>query len=262
MEKLKKDETVILVDIGQDYDPYLCNFDHHHDLNLPCSLTLILEHFDYLGLEESLDGEFLWGIDYVDRFGPVEGLKRAGIQNIWNEDLDRARKIILLSEPSSELADVFIETCDKHLPYHKSWEYFYMRADELGLLERGKQALEKEEQEFIKKLNQAQVIEVNGLRVIYSLESLAPHHFKAFKLLDADLIVERNSMKGDQTSIIKNTAKPEAKEIDLSKVFEIYPKVFIHQTGFIAVVDKDISEVDVASITEKLSFKRGMDFTL
>ncbi len=253
LEELKKDPSVFLVDIGQEYNQDLRNFDHHHDLSLPSSLLLVL---DYFGLREIFENfEFVRGIDYTDRFGPVEGLKKAGIENIWGEELDRMRKIILLSEPSGELADCFWETCYENLPYHKSWEYFYRRADDLGLLEKGKQALEREEQEFLRKLNQAQVLEIEGLRVIYSLETLSPYHFKVFKVLNADLIVERNSMNPLHTSIIKNTAKPEAKELDLSKVFELYPKVFLHNTGFIAVVDRDISGVDVSEIAKKVCFK-------
>lgn len=42
IEKACKDEHIIVVDCGNDYNPLMMNFDHHQDLNLPASNVLVL----------------------------------------------------------------------------------------------------------------------------------------------------------------------------------------------------------------------------
>jgi hypothetical protein len=241
-------KDVMLIDVGRDYNVELLNFDHHHDPELSCSLVLVA---DYFGLK--LDGEFVRGIDYVDRFGALEGLKKAGIKSFWNDDLDRMRKTIILSEPTEELGMVFLETCVKKLPYTLSWSELFNEADKRGLLSKGKDAIEKEEKEFARKLSQVKIFEVDGLRVIYSPESLAPSHSKVLKLLDGHIIIEPDAMSEGKTAIVKNTVNPFSKYLDLSNVFNLYPKVFLHNTGFIAVVDVKISDVSINDIIMALN---------
>ncbi|PMP97548.1 MAG: hypothetical protein C0169_02740 [Thermodesulfobacterium geofontis] len=245
------DPHILLIDVGGEYNPELLNFDHHQDINLPCSLVLVL---NWLPIEDKkiiLNSTFLKGIDVIDRKGP-KGLLEVGISLEWNEELDTIRKIILSSEPHPEIGKTFLEVCKMNLSYQDSWKTLFQILDEKKLLEQGKEKIEKEEKLYQEKKAKVIFFDTKKGKVAFSYETLAPHHQKFFKETEVILLIEKNSMKENHTSIIKNTQLPETKDIDLLKVFSIYPKVFIHQNGFIAVIDVEINKVSVDKILEVL----------
>lgn len=55
----------IVVDVGGVYDPQRKRYDHHHDISLPCSLIMVLQH-EYFITQYPLSVRFL---DHADRFG-------------------------------------------------------------------------------------------------------------------------------------------------------------------------------------------------
>lgn len=114
-------------------------------------------------------------------------------------------------------------------------------------LQRAKEKLEKEKQELERRLREVKVIEINGIKVGISTESLAPRHSEVFQRTGIDMLVERNSMKREHTSLIVNTLSPNkdrAYEIREGLIKGI-PEVFRHQTGFIVVVDKGVEEFQI-----------------
>lgn len=246
-EKLREfldSEEVIVLDVGGRCEYEKANFDHHHDLNLTCSLVQIMKWLNY---EREAESEFVRGIDIVDRKGP-KGLQEVGISGYWDENLDRMRKIILSSDISADLGALFLDVCRRGLSYQDSWAVFFIEAEKKGLLEAGKKKVEEEEKVYIEKKEKVRYAFVKGLDVAVSFQSLSPHHQRFFKETGVDLLVERNIMNPKHTSVIKNTQKDTSGQIDLSKLEKKYPIVFLHKAGFIAVIDMEVESVDVEEI--------------
>ena len=69
-----------VVDIGNEHNPKLKNFDHHQDLSISVSFVLVA---DYLQLTESLSKLSFWSFkDHMDRFGPMKVAKSLGVENL------------------------------------------------------------------------------------------------------------------------------------------------------------------------------------
>lgn len=62
------DPDILVLDVGGKYEPEKLNFDHHQDLNTPCSLVLVLR---WLGLHEKFQRAYRWyeNVDFRDRHG-------------------------------------------------------------------------------------------------------------------------------------------------------------------------------------------------
>ncbi len=234
---------IILVDVGGMYEPERKNYDHHQDGSIPCSLTLVLRH-EFPEIYKT--GPVLKFIDLADRFGVKFASRTVDVP--LSEELDKKRKIILLSDlekHGKEIASSFIFCMEKSKDYNEFIELLYKELDQKGVLREAQKKMADEEKGFRQKLERAEILMANDVKVAVSFESFAPYHYKVFRELAVDLIIERNSFDPSHTSIIKNTSSPKARLFDLSKVFFLYPKVFIHEAGFIAVVEKSIEEVDI-----------------
>jgi len=251
-----KDPEIILVDVGGNYNPQLKNYDHHQDLNLPSSIVLVLsnEFEGVLNLTKILSSQTINFIDTTDRFGVKQASELAGVP--LNSQEDKMRKEILLidlKKHALEVGEIALKTLN--IQKYSEWlSEFYKKLDELGLLDEPRKIIKKEEESFYDKLSKSRAIKIKNLNVLISTESLAPFHNKAFEL-GTDIIIEKNSMNPQHTSIIKNTNSPKTKHLDLSKVFNLYPKVFIHQNGFIAVIGVSINDVEPAKIIELLTIE-------
>ena len=69
-----------VIDIGQRHQPHLRNFDHHQDLSVGCSFTLIADH---LNLTEKMKRLYWWDFqDRLDRFGPYQMARELKAENI------------------------------------------------------------------------------------------------------------------------------------------------------------------------------------
>jgi hypothetical protein len=234
------DKGVCLVDVGGRYEPELMNFDHHQDVNLNCSLMLVLKYV--YGL--SVLSKVLQFIDLADRFGVKKASEELGVRLDPQEDAMR-REILLidLNRYGKEVGEVLWDNL--LIDDYSLWiRKVYTELEVRGLLEEPCRKIREEEERYREKVGKVEFREYGGMRVAFSSESLAPYHYRFFQESGVVLLVERNSMSREHTSVIKNTGLEVAKGIDLSKVFEEYPKVFLHQNGFIAVLGVPFEEVD------------------
>jgi len=249
---LRSDGNSILIDVGEDYNPELNNFDHHHDKDLPCSLILVAENL-LSGKEKDLilSHPAVKVIDFIDRFGLQKAIATLGIKP--SEEIDEKRKTILLLDlEKHEIFSFFVDALLNTGDYDSFVSWLYDRLDEAGLLSEPKSRLEEEEKKFNRILSEAITITVKGVRVLYSKESFAPEHYKVFSLTKADLLIEKNKMEPRHTSVIKNSASPLYEKIDLSRLSLLYEKVFLHRTGFMIVLNVPVEEVDVVKVLEVL----------
>ena len=235
-----EDREVCLVDVGGRYEPEWMNFDHHQDVSLNCSLVLVLRHV--YGL--SVMSRVLRFIDVADRFGVKRASEEVGVRLDPQEDAMR-REILLidLNRYGGEVGKVLWDTL--LIDDYSLWiRKVYAALDEIGLLDEPRRKIREEEERYREKVGKVEIREYGDVKVAFSAESLAPYHYRFFQESGVVLLVERNSMSREHTSVIKNTNLEWAKDIDLSRVFEEYPRVFLHPNGFIAVIGVRYEEVD------------------
>jgi len=248
----KNDKNYILVDVGEDYDPEMNNYDHHHDKNLPCSFILIVKHF--LSDEEKeliLLHPAVHVIDAIDNFGFETAKQVYGLKP--DKEVDKKRKTILLVDLEKyNIFPFFIEALKNTSNYDEFILYFYDCLDRARILEEPKRLIEEEEQKINKLLSKARVMDYKGIKVLYSQESFSPYHSQVFSETKADIIIERNKMNASHTSVIKNSSSPFYDRVDLNQLSQLYRQVFIHKTGFITVLDVPVENVDVVLILEKI----------
>jgi hypothetical protein len=240
------DKEVCLVDVGGRYEPELFNFDHHQDLNISCSLILVLKHM--YGL--SLISRVLRFIDIADRYGVKKASEDVGVP--LDSEEDRMRKEILLIDVGKHGSEVGVVLWDNLLidDYSLWIRKVYTELEARGLLDEPRRKLQEEELKFLDKVNRAVFLDYRGVKVCISDESFAPYHYRLFQEYGVDLLIERNSMERGHTSVIKNTSSKKAYVIDVSNVFEVYPRVFLHKGGFIAVIGVPFEEVDKELVLE------------
>ena len=235
-----QDERICLVDVGGRYEPEKLNFDHHQDLNLECSLLLVLKHIYGLSVVSGV----LRFIDIGDRYGVKRASEELGVKLDPVED--RMRKEILLIDITRHGSMVGEVLWDNLLidDYSLWLRKVYTELESKGLLDEPRKKLHEEEMQFLDKVKRAMFMDYGDVKVCMSAESFAPFHYRLFNEYGVDLLIERNSMERRHTSVIKNTGSSKASRIDVSKVFEVYPQVFLHKGGFIAVVGVPFEEVD------------------
>ena len=249
------DPEICLVDVGGNFLPEFKNYDHHQNLHLKASFILVLIHEfqDKSLIKKIIEKESVRFIDLTDRYGVKRASEMTGVP--LNMDEDRMRKEILLIDLSKWgelIGKIAIETLLIYNKYSDWIRNFYKSLDEKNLLDEPRAILAREEALYQEKLAKVQVIQKNNLKILISSESFAPNHFRVFNETGADLIIEKNSMNREHTSIIKNTVSTKTARINLIKVFEMYPKIFIHPNGFIAVIDIPFEKVDVEKILKLL----------
>jgi hypothetical protein len=241
-----QDGEVCLVDVGGRYEPEWMNFDHHQDLSLNCSLILVLKHV--YGL--SVMSKVLRFFDVADRFGVKRASEELGVRLDPQEDAMR-REILLidLNEYGVQVGEVMWDNL--LIDDYSLWiRKVYTELEDRGLLQEPRRRIREEEERYREKVSKVEVREYGDVRVAFSAESLAPYHYRFFQESKANLLIERNAMSREHTSVIKNTSLDKAKDIDLGKVFEGYPKVFLHQGGFIAVVGVPYEEIDKEKVVQ------------
>jgi uncharacterized UPF0160 family protein len=246
---------ICLVDVGGKFDPSCKNYDHHQNINLrACFLLVLIHEFENHSLVKKIaEKEAVKFIDLTDRYGVKKASELTGVP--LNTEEDKMRKEILLIDLSKWGEVIGKIALDTFLVYDKYSDWirtFYQRLDEKGLLDESRAILAREEALYQEKLSKVQVLQRKDLKILISEESFAPNHFRLFNETGADLIIERNSMNRQHTSVIKNTASLKTKNIDLSKVFNVYSKIFIHPNGFISVIDIPFEKVDIEKILKNL----------
>jgi len=251
----KRDKNFILIDVGEDYNPELNNFDHHQKKNFPCSLILVATHF-LSGKEKYLllNHPAIKAIDYIDNFGFKTASAVFGIKP--DEEVDRKRKTILLVDlKKHDVFSFFIDALHRTSDYDSFISYLYDCLDEAGLLDEPKHLLEEEEKRFSEAFSKAIIITFNGIRILYSRESLAPEYYRVFSSTKADILIEKNRMNPGHTSVVKNSDSPFYDKVNLDRLSLLYRKVFTHKTGFMTVLDVPVEEIDLYDVLNTLSGK-------
>jgi len=243
-----EDKEVCLVDVGGKYKPELFNFDHHQDLGLNCSLVMVLR--DVYGLSKL--PKWVKFIDITDRFGVKKASEELGIRLDPQEDAMRKEILLInLVKYGKEVGEVMWNNL--LIDDYSLWiRKVYSELEERGLLEEPREKIRIEEEKYREKVRKVEIREYGDVRVAISAESLAPYHYRFFEEHKIDLLIERNSMNKEHVSVIKNTGSNKVKDVDLSKVFNEYPKVFIHPNNFIAVLGVSFEEVDKEKILKIL----------
>jgi hypothetical protein len=215
---------------------------------------MLIHEFENKTLVKKLvEKEAIRFIDLTDRYGVKKASEVVGVP--LNAEEEKMRKEILLIDLKKWgeiIGKIAIETLLIYDKYSDFIRNFYKKLDEKGFLNEPKEILAREEALYQEKLAKAKIIQKSDLKILISDESLAPNHFRVFNELGVDLIIEKNSMNKEHTSVIKNTSSSKTKDIDLAKVFDLYPKVFIHSNGFIAVVGVPFENVDIEKILKIL----------
>lgn len=231
-----EDPRIIVVDVGLSYDPVKNNYDHHQDKNLDCSLLLILRHFygklDFNEIEKKLSE--------VDKNGPLAEGK-----------IDTAKKrTILLVDFNKYFREVTASYYDaiNASSYAEFIERMYNNLDSYGVLVEAKRLFEIEVQDFERKMANVLTLNIAGLTVIFSNETLAPYHGLAFSKTGADIIVERNQMHAGHTSVIRNSLSLHKDKIDFRRLAEKYNLLFLHPNGFLAVLDIEVEKFNLGDL--------------
>jgi len=240
------DPSIILVDIGGILDVKLKKYDHHQNLDLPCSLILVIEYElkDKLLIRQPA----IQFIDVMDRFGIKQALCEFRINKDDKIELMRDQILMLnINLVYDIVVDVLNELKRTCTNFNGFISMLYNKLDNSGKLYEIKKKLDIEKKELERKYEQSVRIKSRNIGFRFSNESFAPYHTKIFdKDPETEIIIERNHMNPNHTSIIRSNKS----KIDLSKIFKHYKKVFLHPSGFIAVIDKDYSEIS----KDKMSF--------
>jgi len=209
LEKYKKDKSVILVDIGNEYNPSYRNYDHHHDISISSSLVLVLKHEfkEYYNLIEK-DKDLKRQIDYIDlkdRFGKKIAKK-----------LTKLSGLDFLEEVIGSFSVEDLERLGKYI---------------VGYFERIKKAYKNLEKLKIKKIKEILI----GIDRNY----IKPH--LVFRKYKVDILVATNIKNKNRTSIIKNPYS----SFDMGILEKYYRKEieFIHKTKFLMIVNKKLDKV-------------------
>jgi len=214
-------DLAIVVDTGMRYEPEgerVRWYDHHHDASLPCSLMLVLRHeFPdlYLAIKgvEVLDRLFSY-IDLRDRVGPFVANERFGVADPIG--FTRYIPALLGMEPSAELGRRLVE---------------FITA--------------------FREATKAEVYEVNGLRIaLHRGPKEVAKPAAIFEVTGADIVIVRNPWNERHSSVIRNDMSPKKRLIDLSRLRQRFRVVFVHNSGFLAVIDMPVEKIGPEDVAE------------
>jgi hypothetical protein len=211
IKKYKEDPHVILVDIGEDYNKNLKNYDHHQDQELPSSLLLVLinefpEYVEAIKMDDILNKEITY-FDLKDRYG----FKVAQEETKLSNSLLQESIILKLGES----------------------------LDGLKTLSKALKSFFDEKLKILNDLSKVETLNYKNFKIAIDEIGLPPS--LVFKKFDADIIISRNSFNKEDTSIIKNTSKESAELINLDKLKD--KAKFIHKAKFMAVIPENIENV-------------------
>jgi hypothetical protein len=230
------DPSVMVIDIGRQYNPALNNFDHHHDASLNSSYALVARH---LGLEKALklSDKAYDTVDIEDREGPVKSAGRFGLSVAEYNALSDPIGVAMLSSFSDyqqvpkEMA-VVMQTMGKNM---------VARAQEY-------------QPDYERLQADMQIKEVDSVRYYVDTQDKSVAREDFAREHDVAIIVSPNSRDGgwkfkridDHPRVDFRNAKS-LEELDPAKS----PKSFIHANGFLAVTtkaDADIEKIIAASL--------------
>ncbi|MCS7106409.1 MAG: MYG1 family protein, partial [Candidatus Aenigmarchaeota archaeon] len=196
-------KDIFLVDVGGEYNADRNNFDHHQNKNISCSLLLIVKHFfPQIDKQSSV----IQTIDVIDRFGFQEAITKNLTKP--SKTINKLRKTILLIEPTPEVGYVIKELLKKNNTYDEFIRTLYEALKQQGLTYKAERKIEEEEKIFKEKITKLRYIKLDNFNIALSSESLSPYHSEFFAQSKVDILIEKNSMSPQHTSIIVNTMQP------------------------------------------------------
>jgi len=227
----------IVVDIGGRYEPpYI--LDHHGDINIRCSLYLVLYHHFGYSFETLDQVKLLRYIDLRDRFG-----SKKAVQMIFGVE-DTPRELNTL-EPL--VLPLFSE---RTVIQPDDPLYIVMR-------EIGRKLLELIDRYLMRLLMYKVLIPKvngNGVKYVIVAEENNPDIQLINEIHDVDVVVSPNSRDPNQTSITVVNDKP----VSLDQVYEYFNKqgkvVFYHANRFLIVLDYPVYRLPKEAI-ELIKFK-------
>ncbi|MCX8158618.1 MAG: MYG1 family protein [Candidatus Diapherotrites archaeon] len=236
-------KDIFLVDVGGEYNANRNNFDHHQDKDIPCSLLLIVKHF-FPQIDKQ--NPVIQTIDVIDRFGFQEAITKNLTKP--SKTINKLRKTILLIEPTPEVGYVIKELLlKKNNTYDEFMYTLYKALKQQGLTYKAERKIEEEEKIFKEKIAKLTYIKLDNFNIALSSESLSPYHSEFFAQSKVDILIEKNSMNPQHTSIIVNTMQPyKEKTIEYAdKITSLFSDniIFKHTTGFIRVIDAPVKEI-------------------
>lgn len=210
-----EDNSIIVVDVGGKYEPEKNNFDHHQDLNIPCSLILVLNKF-FPNIKVN-DIDELRFIDDWDRIGPH------ATQIKWNIKLPEFRDII-----SDIILDIFSK---KEVIYPETRLHDTIK-------EIGKIFLEKLviQNDFITNAKNAEIFKIKDLKIV-KLNKNIPIRFIKKIHPDVAIVVKPNQRVKDALTLTRVDDNP---RVDFKRIKDNNSVYFVHPNGFMAVVSPDI----------------------
>ena len=206
-------ENAILVDIGGKFDGKKF-FDHHQDSNLPASVILVLKTF-FPEINADEIEELQWISDW-DVMGPFKTQKK------WN---------IKLPEFRDPIAEIVLRLFSK-ANVIKPEDPLHVFLTNLGT-----EFIEflREQSKFLEIAKNAEVFEVKGLKVV-KLDENAPIRFVKKVHNDVAVVVQPNQRTPGALTLTRVDDNP---RVDFNRIRNKIPAHFIHNNGFMAVVDPE-----------------------
>lgn len=211
IDSIDDESEAIFIDIGGKFDNEVF-FDHHHDKNLPASLTLVIQRFFP---EIPVDLDELRFINDWDTKGPI------ATQKIWN---------LRLPEFRDPIAEMVLRLFSK-ATIIKPGDFLHEMLKEIG-----KEFLNmlREQSEFINEAKRAEVLTVKGLKVV-KLDTTVPIRFIK-KVHDVAVVIQPNQRVQGAVTLTRVDDHP---RVDFNRLRNKVPTHFIHPNGFMAVVDPE-----------------------
>jgi len=206
----------IVVDIGMKSDG-IRFFDHHQSTDMPASFVQVLKYIyniDLYSLKDLLPD--LVYADLADRFGPQKANQELGVQVPWQETMTPLvinminRKTII--EP-------------------ESFEHHLLVEIGRGLLNRIKGVQRSRDM-----ILSSQIVSLDGCNVLYNPSEIINVTLASKLIPNLAGVICKNQQNPEDISIVSvnnnQFFRPE-------RVKDLIPVVFVHATGFLAVVKKD-----------------------
>jgi len=222
-ETLSKEsyDIVYIVDVGKRYEigEKVRYYDHHQDINIPCSLVLVLRH-EFPELYEKLQKieplrKLIEYIDVRDRFGEAKAYAQFNIYEPF--PLVRFLMSILMTEPNSIVGENFVKLIESYYKVYETSRFY----------------------------------NINDVKVIVNLAD--PKEIPVSTICDVfnpDIVIQKNVREPDKISVIKNQYSSLYGRMDLEKLKDKFPVTFIHPSKFMVVIAMSIEKIDEKVVRE------------
>lgn len=230
--------NVWVIDVGGQYDPDKNNFDHHHDPELPCSLHLIAEKF---GINDSCRSAFDWwdSVDFQDRNGVLKLYQK--IIGEGSHDPVNPKNISRFASPiSSTVLKIFSQMENVIGLDVEEWTNALLGGDIiLELMQQIGKELTSSLHQFEVDSKEVEVQTLNneqGTQVALCRKANNVARFKVARQKGCELLVEPDVREPQNFKITAIDGAP----FDFRQLAKTENVVFIHNSGFMAVVSDDI----------------------